>query len=141
MAGKVSRSIETRPPSGIRVQDGRLEHVGPGVDLVGRRLVARRLLDEGRHPPLVVGGHHAEGGRIGHRVQGDRPLGAALAMEGHQARQVEVGEDVTVDDDEGLVDAGEGRGEADGPGRVERFGLDRVGQAGSRPPGRPGRPR
>ena len=81
MAGKVSRSIDTRPPVGDPAQDGRLEHVGPGVDLVGRRLVAWRLLDEGRHPPVVVGGHDAERGRVGHRVQGDRPLGAPLAVE------------------------------------------------------------
>ena len=80
------------------------------------------------HPAVVVGGHHAEGGRIGHRVQGDGPLGPALAMERHQCGQVEVGEHVAVDDDEGLVDAGEGGGEADGAGGVQRLGLDRVGQ-------------
>ena len=121
-------------------QDGRLEHVGPGVDLVGRRLVARRLLDEGGDPALRVGRHHAEGRRIGHRMQGDRPLGAALAVEGHEAGQVEVGEHVAVHHDEGLGDAGERRGKAHRARRVERLGLDGVGQPRPRRPGRPGTP-
>ena len=125
---------------GDPVEDRGLEHVGPRVDFVGRRLVTRRLLHEGRHPALVVGGHDAEGGRVGHRVEGDRPLGAPLAVEGHEAGQVQVGQDVAVDHDEGLVDAGEGGGEADGAGRVERLGLDGVGQPDSRRPARRGTP-
>ena len=78
--------------------------------------------------PSIIGGHHAEGGRVGHRVEGDGALGAALAVEGDQGRQIEVGEHVAVDHDEGLVDAGEGGGEPDGAGRVERLGLDGIGQ-------------
>ena len=60
-------------------------------------------------------------------MEGDGALGAALAMKGHQRRQIEIREHISVDDDEGLVDAGERGGEADGAGRVERFGLDGVG--------------
>jgi hypothetical protein len=69
--------------------------------------------------------------------EGDGALGAALAVERHQRREVEIGEHVAVDDHEGLVDPAEAGGEADGTGRVERFGLDGVGQAdaGGRPSG------
>ena len=74
-------------------------------------------------------GHDAEGGGVGHRVEGDGALGAARAVEGHESGQVEIGEDIAVDHDEGLVDAGERGGEPDGAGRVERLGLDGVRQA------------
>ena len=47
-------------------------------------------------------------------------------MEGDQRADVEVGEDVAVDHEEPLVDAGLEGGEADGAGGVERLGLDGV---------------
>ena len=72
------RSMETRRPAGIRSSTARLEHVGAGVDLVGRRLFPGGLLDEGGHPPVVVGRHDPEGRGVRHRVQGDGALGAAL---------------------------------------------------------------
>ena len=67
-------------------------------------------------------------------MQGDRPLGTAGAVEGHQSGEIEVREHVTVDHHEGLVDPGERGGEAHGTGRVERLGLDGVGQPDSRDP-------
>ena len=59
------------------LQHRRLEHVGAGVDPVGRGLARRRLLDERLDPPVVVDGHHAVARRIVHRGQGDRALGPA----------------------------------------------------------------
>ena len=90
-----------------------------------------RLLDERLHPAVVVGGHHAERRRVVDLGQGDGALGPGPVpvVEGHQGAEVEVGEDVAVDDDEALVDAGLGGGEADGAGGVERLGLDGVVEA------------
>ena len=84
-------------PFGDPGEHGRLEHVGPRIDFVGRRLVPGRLLDKGRHPPLAVGRHDAERRGIGHRVQGDGSLGTALAVKGDQGRQIEIREHVSVD--------------------------------------------
>ena len=128
MAGKVSRSIDTRPPSGDALEHGGLEHVGACIDLVGRGLVARRLLDEGQHPAFVIGRHHAEGGRIATGCRAIVPSAPRSRWKATESGEIEVTEHVTVDDDEGLVDSGESGGEADGAGRVERLGLDGVGQ-------------
>ncbi len=133
--GREGLPLDGDPPAlGDPLQDGRLEHVGPRVDLVRRRLVARRLLDEGGDPTLGVGGHHAEGRGIGHGMQRDRPLRPAVAVEAHQAGEVHVGQHVAVHHDEGVGDAGEGRRKAHRAGGVERLGLDGVGQ---RDPGGP----
>ena len=79
--------------------------------------------------PSLVGRHHAEGRRVGHRMERDGALRPALSVEGDEGAEVEVGEDVAVDDDEGVVDPSVRGGETHGAGRVEGFGLDRVGQA------------
>ena len=65
------------------------------------------------------------------------PSPPVRVVEGDEGGEVEVGQDVAVDDDEALVDAGVAGGEADGAGGVERLGLDRVAQphAGARPVG------
>ena len=59
-------------------------------------------------------------------MEGDGGLGAGCVVEADQTGHVEVGEDVAVDHDEALVDAGLAGGEADGAGRVERLVLDGV---------------
>ncbi len=120
--------METRPLLGDPLQDGRLEHVGARVDLVGRRLVAGRLLDEGGDPPVCVGGNDPERRGVWDRMQRDRPLGADAAVERHEAGQIEVGHDIAVDDHEGVVDAGGGGRESDSAGRVERLRLDGIRQ-------------
>ena len=66
---------------------------------------------------------------------------AETAMRGDEMRHVEVGQHVTVGHDERVVDAGRVGGEADRPGRVERFGFDRVGERSRRHIARPGTPR
>ena len=62
--GNVSRSIDTVEPRRDASQHRRLEHVGAGVDPVGRRLALRRLLDERHHLAVVAGGHDAERRRV-----------------------------------------------------------------------------
>ena len=62
-------------------------------------------------------------------MQRDRGLSPVFVVEGLQGRDVEVGKDVAVDDEERLVETEFRRGEADGAGGVERFGLDGVADA------------
>jgi hypothetical protein len=47
-----------------------------------------------------------------------------LTVEREECGQVEIGQDVTIDDDEGLLDAGERGGEPDGARRIEGFRFD-----------------
>jgi hypothetical protein len=118
-------------------QDAGLEHVGAGVDEVGGCLVPRGLLDEGLDPAVGVGRDDPEGGRVLDGGEADGGLGAVAAVEGDQRGDVQVGQDVAVDHHEGVVDPGVVGGEADGPGGVERAGLDGVGEPdpGRRPAG------
>ncbi len=113
----------------MRAEHGRLEDVGPGVDQVGGRTVGGRLLDELEDAAVVVGGDHSEAGRVGHRLQVDRGGGPVRAVEGDECGGVEVGQDVAVHDQEGLVDRRVPGCEGDGPGGVEGLGLDRVVEA------------
>ena len=90
------------------------------------RLVPRRLLDERHDAAVGIGRDDAEGGGVLDAMERDGGFGAALVVEGDERADVEVGEDVAVDDDELLGDAGVLGGEADGAGGVERLGLDGV---------------
>ena len=94
--------------------------------MVGGHVAGGGLLDEAEHPAVVVCGHHPVAGRVLDGRQGDGSLCTGAAVGGDQAGHVQVGQDVAVQDEEGVVDAGVGGGEADGAGGVERFGLDGV---------------
>ncbi len=102
------------------------EYVGARIDLVRGRIVAWRLFDERGDPSLAVGRHDSEGRRVRHGMERNGPLGPALSMEGDERTEIEVGEDVAVDDDEGLVDAAVGGGETHRTRRVEWLGLDGI---------------
>jgi hypothetical protein len=102
----------------------------------GGRFFLGRLLDERDDPPSARWGPRRRP-RVLDLVQGDGALATVLLVERDQRADVEIGEDVAVDHDEPLVDAGVERGEADGAGGVERFGLDGVVEvdAGAAPSG------
>ncbi len=112
----------------MRSSTAGLEDVGAGVDEVGRRLVARRLLDEGLHPARLVGRDHPEGARVLHRGQADRRLGSPVAVEARPAslRSWSVRTSPLTTTKVSSMPAWAG-GEPDGPGGVERGRLDRVG--------------
>src|SRR5690606_27706074 len=78
------------------VEDRGLEHVGAGVDEVGRGLVAGRLLDERLAAAVRVRGDHAVGGGVVDLGEGDGVLGATGLVEGDERPDVEIGEDVAV---------------------------------------------
>ena len=100
MAGNVSRSIDTRTPSGIRSStDGSRTYVPALISLVGtssRGGFSTKALTAS----IVVSRHHAEGGGVGHRVKSDGALSPALAVKGHEGRQIEIREHIPVDDHE-----------------------------------------
>ena len=80
--------LDRDPPAGRdAVEHDGLEHVGPGVDQVGRRLAGGRLLDERDDPAVVVGGDDAERGGVVDRREGDGRLGPASPVEGDQRRR------------------------------------------------------
>ena len=78
------------------------------------------------HTPSVVDIDDAVRRRVGNGREVDRRLGVVGAVEVDERADVEVGQDVAIGDDEGVLDTGGGGGEADRPRRVERFGLDGV---------------
>ena len=121
MAGNVSRSIDAAAGRDTVATDG-LQHVGAGVDQVGRRLVGGGFSTKASTRPSVVGGHHAEADGSSTGVRAIVASAAPLAVEGHQGAEVEVGEDVAVDHEERLVDAGVAGGEGHGSGSVEGLG-------------------
>ncbi len=92
---------------GDGVDDGAAEDVGPGVDLVGDDLLGRlRLLQEGEDAPGLVGGDEAEGARVLDAAEVEGDVGAALLVGGDEGRDVEPGEDVAVEDEDGVVGPG-----------------------------------
>ena len=91
-------------PFGDVVEDLRLQDVDPGVDGVAEDLTPRRLLEEALDRPVVARDHDAELERVLHRLQRDRRHGLALLVEAHDLGQVEVGEHVAGDHEEGLVE-------------------------------------
>ena len=109
-------------PGRDRVHELGLEHVGPRVDPVGRRLPGRRLLDERDDFAVGARRHDAEGGRVADLGQRDRRGRITRRVERHERVEVEVGEHVPVAHEHPLVDA-LGR-EPDAAGGAERLVLD-----------------
>ena len=105
-------ALDRRPctPAGSAVEHRRLEHVGAGVDQVARLGAGRRLLDEAPRPD--AGRRSVSTTPNARRIVDRRSGGSSpsapptrwcvATSRGH----VEIGEDVTVGDDERLVDAG-----------------------------------
>ena len=101
------------------VEDLRLHHVDAGVDGVGEHLAPGRLLEEALHPVVVVDDGDAELERVGHPGQADGDQRALVVVELDQVGEVEVGERVAGDDEEGVV-AQQVLGVLDAAGRAER---------------------
>ena len=117
-----------RHPGGRRdpVEHARLEHVRPGVDQVARFGPGCRLLDEAPDASVVVELDDTERRWIVDPDEVQRGLGAESAVGGDEGADVEIGQHVTVGDDERVVDAGGLGREPDRSGGVERLGLDGV---------------
>ncbi len=82
----------------------RLDDVDPGVDRVGRDLVALGLLEEALDAAVLLGLDEPVGARVLDRRQHDRDDGLSLLVEGDDVLEVDVGEDVAVEDDGPVVD-------------------------------------
>ena len=93
-----------RPVVGDVPQDLGLEHVDPGVDRVREDLAPGRLLEEALDPAVLVGDDDAELERVVDRLEADRDRGLALLVDAHDLGQVDVGERVAGDDEEGVVE-------------------------------------
>ena len=85
------------------IEDLRLEHVDAGVDGVAEHLAPGGLLEEAFDAALLVDHHDAELERVLDALEGDGDHGAALLVKGEDLTEVEVGEGVATDDDEGVV--------------------------------------
>ena len=125
--GREDLAFDRNTPTGFDAIDDRgLEHVGAGVYPVTGGRASRRLLDEARDPSVRVGGYDAVARGVVDGRQRDRCLGPRRPMEQDQLIDGEVGEHIAVEYEERLVDPGVLGGESDGPGGVERLGLDGV---------------
>jgi hypothetical protein len=100
-----------------QVQDLRFQHVDAGVDGVGEDLAPRRLLQEPLDPAVGVGDDDAEVDRVLHPAQSDGGQRAGRPVGLDDGVEVDVGQHVAGDDDEGVVELG--GGVADGAGRPE----------------------
>ncbi len=88
---------------GQHVEHLRFDDVNPRVDLVGEDLTPGWLLEEAVDGAIGVGDHDAVLERVWHRGQHDGGRGALLLVVLHHLRQINVGEGVATDDDEGFV--------------------------------------
>ena len=85
------------------VEDLGLHDVDARIDGVGEDLAPGGLLQEALDLALLVDDRDAEFQRVGHAGQADRDQCALLLVESDQVGEVEVGESVTGDDEEGVV--------------------------------------
>ena len=85
------------------VEDLRLHDVDAGVDGVREDLAPGGLLQEALDLAVLVDDGDAELERIGDPRQADRDEGALFLVEPDQIGEIEVGEGVTGDDEEGVV--------------------------------------
>ncbi len=111
-------------PLGDVVEDLGLDHVDAGVDRVGEDLAPARLLQEALDAALVVDDDHSELERVLHALEGDGDHRLALLVEVDHLGEVEVGERVAADDQEGVVE--KVLGQPDGAGGARRRLLHRV---------------
>ena len=126
-AGKTSLAQSTKTPGGHVVEDRRLERVDAAVAEVGECLGGRRLLLEAGDAPVGVVHDDAVERRVGDLLDGQCGDAAVGAVRGHEGREVDVGEAVAADHDEGA--AGEQLAERAHPaGRAQQLLLEVVAQ-------------
>jgi hypothetical protein len=89
---------------GDEVEHAGLQHVDAGVDRVGEHLTPRRLLEEPLDRAVVIGDHNAEVDGVVHPLQRDRGERLAIGVSLHHGGQVDVGDHVARDHEEGLVE-------------------------------------
>ena len=106
------------------VEDVGFEHVDARVDGVGEHLAPRRLLEEPVDAAVRLCDDDAELERVVDVLQGDRGRRARVTVRFDELREVDVGEHVARDHEEGVVELG--RGVAHRPGGAERRVLGRV---------------
>ena len=104
-----------------------LEDVDAGVDGVAGDFVGVGFFQEPADVAVGVGLHEAVGARILDRCEHDGRLGPALAMQRDDGGEVDLGQDVSVEDDDRFAERL--AGVADGAGRAERGRLDHVADA------------
>jgi hypothetical protein len=96
-------------PVGVRsfldvLEDLRLDHIDAGVGVVAEDLAPRRLLEEALDVALVVRDDHAVLEWIGHRVEHDGRVRAALLVCAHHGGEIDVGEGVAADHEERVIE-------------------------------------
>ena len=106
------------------VEHRRLEHVDARVDGVGEHLAPRRLLEEPLDGAVGLGDDDAELERVLDVLERDRRRRAGVAVRLHERGEVDVGEHVTRDHEERVVELVDGV--ADRPRGAERRILGRV---------------
>ena len=87
-----------------QIEDLGLDHIDAGVDLVGKHFAPGRLLEKAVDGPIGIGDHHPVLEWVRHRGEDDRRGCALLLVVGHHLAQVDIGEGVATDHDEGLVE-------------------------------------
>jgi hypothetical protein len=76
------------------------QHVNPGVDGVGKDLAPAGLLQKPLHGAVLTGDDNAELEGVLHGLEADRHQGLALPVEFHDASQVDIGKDISGNDEE-----------------------------------------
>ena len=102
-----------------------IKDIDAGVDRVAEDLAPSRLLQKALDPPLVIDHHDAEIQRVLHALECDGDHRAPLLVKGDDVTEIEVGERVAADDDEGVVTETI-LGELDAAGGPSRRQLDGV---------------
>ena len=85
-----------------QIEHFRFDDVNAGVHLIGKHLAPGWLLEEAFDRPVRVGDHHPELQWVRHGGEDDGRGRAFLAVIAHDPTQVDVGQGVAADDDEGL---------------------------------------
>ena len=116
--GKMSRSIDAAVPGCHGAERSGVEQVGPRVDVAGDQVLW--LLSELRTRPSGVRHDEPERSRVLDVMQRDRDVGRPLTVKRQHRRQVEIGEDVTVEREERLVTQSVERVD-DGAAGTQRF--------------------
>ena len=115
------------PSARYPVEDLGLEHVDAGVDGVAEDLAPPGLLEEALDTPVGTDDDDAELEGVLHGLEGECRDRALLVVELDERRQVDVGEDVSGDDEESVVQFVAGVQHR--AGRPERGLLGRVDEA------------
>jgi hypothetical protein len=102
-------------------EDLGLQDVDAGVDRVAEDLTPARLLEEPLDAPILTGDHDPELEGVLGALEDDRGRSLLLAVELHRRGQVEVGDVIAGDDQEGVVE--EVLGVLDASRRAERLVL------------------